>query len=133
MKTTKVSSKSPARTSNHIIAGNGRVLKLYLFIVWLCLFKKIYNVYDFYSLYLLMHYSATFNAGCLQKHNGKILGKLQRSTQIPLQGNGMAAISKITIWQKPSKKVAWQPGSISKKDLCQSKAEIEIFSGFCAK
>ena len=27
-------------TSNDIIAGNGRVLKLYLFIVWLYLFKK---------------------------------------------------------------------------------------------
>ena len=100
MKTTKVSSKSSARTSNHIIVGNGIVLK--------------------FSFCLLMHYSATFNTGCLQKHNGKILGKLQRSTQIPLQGNGMAAISKITIWQKPSKKVAWQPGSIFKRDLCQS-------------
>ena len=31
-------------TSNDIIAGNGRALKVYMFTVWLYLFKKIYNV-----------------------------------------------------------------------------------------
>ena len=41
-------------TSNDIIAGNGRVLKFYLFIVWLYLFKKIYNVNDFFSFWCIL-------------------------------------------------------------------------------
>ena len=50
-------------TSNDIIAGNGRVLKVYMFIVWLYLFKKIKMLIYFF---LLMHYIATFDGGCLQ-------------------------------------------------------------------
>ena len=38
-------------TSNDIIAGNGRVLNFYLFIVWLYLFKKIYNVNNFFFFF----------------------------------------------------------------------------------
>ena len=49
-------------TSNDIIAGNGRDLKLYLFIVWLYLLKKyIFNVNDFF-FFLLMHHNVEYNA-----------------------------------------------------------------------
>ena len=41
--------------------------KIYLFIVWLYL--KIYNVNEFFSLFLLRHYSASFNGGCLQHYS----------------------------------------------------------------
>ena len=36
------------KTSNDIIAGNGRVLKAYMFIVGSYLFKKIFNGNDFF-------------------------------------------------------------------------------------
>ena len=35
--------RKPEKTSKDNIAGNGRVPKLYLFIVWLYLFKEIYR------------------------------------------------------------------------------------------
>ena len=41
--------RSATKTSNNIIAGNGRLLKCYMFYVWLYLFRKIYNVNDFFS------------------------------------------------------------------------------------
>ena len=72
-----------------IIAGNGRVLKAYMFIVWLYLFKNICNVDEFFLSFLLMHYIATFNGGCLQNY--------PTTTKISLQGNGMTAISKSTV------------------------------------
>ena len=48
------------KTSNEIIARNGRVLKFYLFIAWFYLFKKIYDIIKKISFFLLMHYSASF-------------------------------------------------------------------------
>ena len=42
-------------TSNDVIAGNGRILKFYMFIVQLYLFKEIYHVNVFF-FFLLMHY-----------------------------------------------------------------------------
>ena len=45
------------KTSNDIIEGNGRILKVYKFIVRLNLFKKIYYVNIFY-FFLLMYYIA---------------------------------------------------------------------------
>ena len=39
---------SSDEASNGIIARNGRVLKAYMFIVWLYLFKKIHGVNDFF-------------------------------------------------------------------------------------
>ena len=69
---TKLKKYLAVLTRYEIIAANGRVLKANLFIVWLYLFKKIYNV-----------------------NTGKTLGKLPWKSKIPLQGNGMPAISKI--------------------------------------
>ena len=40
MKKIELKSEIMERTSNDIIAGNGRVLKAYKFIVWLYLLKK---------------------------------------------------------------------------------------------
>ena len=57
--------KSAEQASNDIIAGNGRVLKAFMFIVGLYLFKNIYNVNDFFSFFLLKHYFATFDGGFL--------------------------------------------------------------------
>ena len=44
--------KKKVRTSNDIIAGNGRVLKFYLFIVWLYLFNKIFLMFMIFSFSL---------------------------------------------------------------------------------
>ena len=55
-------------TSNDIIAGNGRVLIAYMFIMWLYLLKKIFNVNIFFllSFFVLIYHSAKFDVGCLQ-------------------------------------------------------------------
>ena len=59
------------RTSNDIIAGNGRILKDYMFIVWLYLLKNI------------------------RINTCKTQGKLHWKSKIPLQEIGMATIPKI--------------------------------------
>ena len=42
---------SPPQTSNAITAGNGRVFKAYIYIMWLYLFKRIYNVKNFFFFF----------------------------------------------------------------------------------
>ena len=82
------------QTSNDIIAGNGRVLKFYFFIVWFYLFKK---------------YIA------LKK---------------PLQGNGMAAISKtILLFSVTSPSfflVSWTIYKVS--NICHKNLSSYVFS-----
>ena len=72
---------------------------------------KINDVNEFFSFFLLMHYSASFNGGCLQHYlnrgigklaclkvdSGEILGKLPWKSKIPFQGNGMAVIPDLVI------------------------------------
>ena len=53
--------------SNDIIAGNGRVLKFYLFILWLYL-KNIYLMLMIFFFFLLMHHNVAFNARFLQHY-----------------------------------------------------------------
>ena len=66
---------------------------------------KIIYVNEIFLSFLLMHYIATFNGGCLQNYvfiyssinqrrHWETPGKLPTTTKIPFQGNGMAAISK---------------------------------------
>ena len=49
-------------TISDIIAGNGSVLKNYMFVKWLYIFKTLYiDIYFF--CFLLMYHIATFNFG----------------------------------------------------------------------
>ena len=52
--TIRTQENNTGKTSNDIIAGNGRVLKFHLFIVWLYLFRKISMLMIFF---LLMHHN----------------------------------------------------------------------------
>ena len=55
-------------TSNDIIAGNGRVLKVYVFIMWLNRFAKLVHVNSFFCYFLLMYHIATPTIGYLLIH-----------------------------------------------------------------
>ena len=82
-------------TSNDFIAGNVRVLNfICLSCGYICL--KIYHAKIFFS-----SNESHCNIQCWlsTKIIGKILGKLPRTTKIPLKENGMAAIPKyLKVW-----------------------------------
>ena len=64
-------------TSNDNIAGNGSVLKVYMFIMWLNRFAKLVDVNSFFCCFLLMYHIATSNIGYLlpQKININFIEK----------------------------------------------------------
>ena len=53
-KTLVPSSNLYSKTSNNYIAGNGSVLKVYMFIKWLNRFAKLVNVNSFFCCFLLL-------------------------------------------------------------------------------
>ena len=72
--------KMKLKQANYIIAGNGRDLKVYMFIMWLIGFAKLVNVNSFFCCFLLMYHSATPTSGYLLIHVVSVYTFLEEGT-----------------------------------------------------